>query len=74
MPHYHYGLPKIHKQGYPLHPIVNMTYPTPTYDIAKYLAILLKPLLGHTDAYDNNSTTLAMFLDNTPLSPLETCW
>lgn len=45
-----YGLPKIHKSGIPLRPIVN-TIGVPTYLLAKFLALKLKPLIVHTDSY-----------------------
>lgn len=45
-----YGLPKIHKEGAPLRPIVNMIG-RPTYLLAKYLAKKLKPLVGHTKSF-----------------------
>ena len=39
-----YGLPKIHKDGVPLRPIVN-TIGGPIYLLAKYLPLTLKPLV-----------------------------
>ena len=50
-----YGLPKIHKQGVPLRPIVN-TIDSPTYDLAKYLAGILKPLVGNTSSFIKDSS------------------
>ena len=44
MPHI-YGSPKIHKSGIPIRSIVN-TIGSPTYDLAKYLAKMLTPLVG----------------------------
>ena len=38
-----YGLPKVHKQGNPLRPIL-AAYNTPSYNIAKFLVPLLEPL------------------------------
>lgn len=52
-------LPKIHKAGCPLHSIVN-TVSSPTYDISKYLERLLRPHLGHIEAFVQNSTILAI--------------
>ncbi|KAG8236898.1 hypothetical protein J437_LFUL018742 [Ladona fulva] len=43
-----YGLLKIHKDGVPLRPIVSTTN-SPTYNLAKYLASLLSPLVGHCE-------------------------
>ena len=40
-----YGLPKVHKPGIPLRPIVSSTG-TATYNTAKELARILKPLVG----------------------------
>ena len=40
-----YGLPKIHKPGIPLRPIVSFVN-SPTYAISGYLARILSPLLG----------------------------
>jgi hypothetical protein len=44
------GLPKIHKNGIPLRPIVNKIG-SPTYDLAKYVAKILGPLVGHTNSF-----------------------
>jgi hypothetical protein len=49
-----YGLPKIHKEGVPLRPIVN-TIGSPTYELAKYVARILGPLVGKTDSYIKDS-------------------
>ena len=40
-----YGLPKIHKHGNPLRPIVSSTGSV-SYQLSKYLASLLNPVLG----------------------------
>ena len=40
-----YGLPKIHKQGVPLRPIVSFIH-SPTYELSKYLSNLLSPLIS----------------------------
>ena len=45
-----YGLPKIHKDGVPLRPIVN-TIGSPTYELAKFVAKWLGPLIGHTESF-----------------------
>ena len=44
-----YGIPKIHKQGYPLRPIVN-TIGSLNYNLAKYLENL-KPLVGKNNSF-----------------------
>ena len=51
-----YGLPKIHKEGVPLRPIVT-TISGPTYLLAKYLARKLKPLVGQTDSFVKDSAS-----------------
>ena len=45
-----YGLPKIHKLGFPRPPIVD-TIGSPTYRLAKYLANKLNPLVGNTSSF-----------------------
>lgn len=57
-----YGLPKIHKEGCSLHPIVNMIG-TAMYYIANNLAGLLKSLKGKTEAYVKNSIELVEVID-----------
>lgn len=49
-----YGLPKIHKERVPLRPIVN-TIGSPTYELAKYVAKILKLLVGNTDSFIKDS-------------------
>jgi hypothetical protein len=49
-----YGLPKIHKEGVPLRPIVNCIA-SPTYSLAKYLKGLLSPLVGYSPSHIRNS-------------------
>ena len=51
-----YGLPKIHKDGAPLRPIVNIIG-GPTYLLAKFLASKLKPLVGYTDSFVKDSSS-----------------
>jgi hypothetical protein len=46
-----YRLPKIHKEGVPLRPIVNMIGP-PTYKLARLLASKLEILVGQIDLFD----------------------
>ncbi|CAI5693976.1 unnamed protein product [Oreochromis niloticus] len=50
-----YGLPKIHKEGVPLRPIVS-SINSATYNIAKHLATILAPLVGNTPHHIKNST------------------
>ena len=49
-----HGLPKVHKVGVPLRPIIS-TIGSPTYSLSKVLARILTPLVGHTDSFVNNS-------------------
>ena len=50
----YYGLPKIHKQGIPLRPIVSSTG-TVTHNTAKELAKILKPLVGLSSHHVHNT-------------------
>jgi hypothetical protein len=49
-----YGLPKIHKPGCPLRPIVSYLG-SPLYRIAQYLSLVLQPLLSKTYSVRNSS-------------------
>ena len=49
-----YGLPKVHKPGIPLRPIVS-TIGTATYNTAKELARILKPLVGSSIHHVQNT-------------------
>lgn len=53
-----YGLPKIHKQGRPLRPVVS-TIGTTTYRLAQYLSSILGKIVGKTEAHVVNSFTFA---------------
>src|SRR6202044_3940579 len=61
-----YGLPKIHKEGAPLRPIVN-TIGSPTYELAKYVARILKPLVGNTDSFIKDSHDFVKLIKNEKL-------
>ena len=50
----YYGLPKIHKAGTPLRPIISSTG-TATYNTAKELARILKPLVGTSSHHVQNT-------------------
>ncbi len=65
-----YGVPKIHKEGVPLRPIVN-TIGGPTYLLAKFLALKLKPLVGHTESFVKDSASFIMDLKDIRLDPEE---
>ncbi|XP_046387506.1 uncharacterized protein LOC124157076 [Ischnura elegans] len=49
-----YGLPKIHKEGVPLRPIVS-AISSPTYNLAKYLTGILAPHVGVSEHHVKNS-------------------
>ena len=49
-----YGLPKVHKEGTPMRPIVP-TIGSPTYRLAKELARILMPLTGYSEHTVMNS-------------------
>ena len=49
-----YGLPKIHKDGVPLRPIVSCIG-SPSYHLSKFVAGLISPLAGKTDHYVKDS-------------------
>ena len=49
-----YGLPKIHKSGIPLRPIIS-SIGTVTYNTAKELARILKPLVGLSNHHVHNT-------------------
>ncbi|XP_056876071.1 uncharacterized protein LOC130517890 [Takifugu flavidus] len=53
-----YGLPKIHKPGTPLKPIVS-SINSVTYNISKYLASILSPMVGNTPHHIKNSQDFA---------------
>lgn len=63
-----YGLPKIHKEGDPLHPIVN-TIGGPTYLLAKYLSNKLKPLVGRTESFVKDSSSFINELKDIRIDP-----
>ena len=56
-----YGLPKIHKDGVPLRAIVN-TIGSPTYELAKYVAKILGPLIGNSDSFIKDSSAFVKLI------------
>ncbi|KAL3972435.1 transcription elongation factor S-II [Sarotherodon galilaeus] len=66
-----YGLPKIHKEGVPLRPIVS-SINSATYNIAKHLATILAPLVGNTPHHIKNSTDFTDKVQKLTLDPDET--
>ena len=67
-----YGLPKIHKLGIPLRPIVSFIN-SPTYELSKHLVTLLSPLVGKTSSHTANSFEFASFVTKQKL-PEGTTW
>ncbi|CAH2088741.1 unnamed protein product [Euphydryas editha] len=65
-----YGLPKIHKRDVPLRPIVSQT-DSPTYELAKHVASVLQPLVGHTSSYVKDSRHFVRILQDTKLEEQE---
>lgn len=65
-----YSMPKIHKQGAPLHLIVD-SIGSVTYSLAKALAEIMKPLFGWTDQHCKNSKQLAEELKSIKMKPDE---
>jgi hypothetical protein len=68
-----YGLPKIHKNGVPLRPIVN-TIGSPTYQLVKFLAKTLKPLVGHTFSYIKDSSHFVNGIKNIHMNENDIYW
>ena len=54
-----YGLPKVHKENSPLRSIVS-SIGAVTYDIAKYLATVLGPLVGQSEHHILNSRKILL--------------
>ena len=61
-----YGLPKVHKPGIPLRPIVSSTG-TATYNTAKELARILKPLVGSSIHHVQNTRDFVEQIKDTRL-------
>ena len=68
-----YGLPKVHKQGAPIRPIISAVQ-TYNYKLAKYLDEILKPIVDNemmlTDTYDfvNKASNLNVTTDKRMVS------
>ena len=56
-----YGLPKIHKDGTPMRPIVSYTG-TPLNEISKYVANILKPYDKLKEQYTHSSNSFSSFI------------
>ena len=56
-----YGLPKVHKPGTPLRPIVSFVN-SPTYALSKHLVTILSPLVGRSHSHVRNLFDFASFI------------
>ena len=65
-----YGLPKIHKDRIPVHPIVSYTG-TPLYEVPKYIAEILKPYGKQKEQHTNNSKSFSTFICQQTIEPAE---
>ncbi|XP_046400913.1 uncharacterized protein LOC124167151 [Ischnura elegans] len=63
-----YGLPKVHKNGIPLRPIVSAIN-APTYNLARYLSSVLSPIVGHCVHHIKNSAEFVKTLGGIRLKP-----
>lgn len=62
-----YGLPKVHKQGRPLRPVVS-TIGSTTYKLAQYLSNILGKIVGKTENHVINSFTFATEIPGTQIT------
>lgn len=60
---YIYGLPKLHKAGIPLRPIVS-NVGSPTYNLSKFLSTAITKILGKNDYYVRDSWHFHEFIKN----------
>ena len=65
-----YGLPKIHKKGIPMQPIVSFIN-SPLYNLSKFLCKLLSPLVGNTEFTVKNLYEFLQFLNSIVLKKNE---
>ena len=63
-----YGLPKIHKIGFTLRPIISLLF-TPTYDLAKIISKQLRIVFMRTKYSVDNSFQLKSLLKNIKVPP-----
>ena len=66
----YYGLPKIHKAGVPLRPIIS-SRGSATYESAKELAKIIKPLVGRSPHHVQNNKDFLESIRNIKLQPEE---
>ena len=64
----YYGLPKIHKAGVPLRPIISSRR-SATYETAKELAKIIKPLVGRCPHHVQNNKDFLESIRNIKLQP-----
>ena len=65
-----YGLPKVHKEGTPLRPIVSSTWAV-TYSTSKIFSRILKPLVGKSPHHIHNNQDFMEHLKGIQLGPDE---
>ena len=65
-----YGLPKIHKNNMPMHPIVSACG-TATYNTAKFITKILQNYCGKTSSYIKDSTDFMQKTKNISINPGE---
>lgn len=63
-----YGLPKVHKPGVPLRPIVS-TIDSPTYHLSRYLANILKEYTGNSTSHIRNSSHFIELISTIHIDP-----
>jgi len=63
-----YGLPKIHKEGSPMRPVVSFIS-SPTYKLAKYLDTWFKSVSNFHPPFSKNSVELCNVLTEAPTPP-----
>jgi len=68
-----YELPKIHKEGIPLRPIVS-NIDAPTYQLSKHLSGLLNQYIGKTAHHVKNSFHFIRILESLKIKRLEISW
>ena len=70
VPPKYYGLPKVHKPGMPLRPIIS-SIGSVTHTTTKELARILKPLVGKSSHHVKNNMDFIQSIDGTQLKPEE---
>ena len=66
----YYGLPKVHKQGMPLRPIIS-SIGSVTHTTAKELSRILKPLVGKSSHHVKNNMDFIQSIEGIQLKPEE---